>query len=77
MKAANLASAAIGHGFAQGHTYRDANPNAGGMLDTWLQMSRARNLPELLKRCDAIGVTARQWRYRPAVPEHIADGRTG
>jgi len=28
-------------------TYRDANPNTGGMLDTWLQMSRASNLDEI------------------------------
>lgn len=27
-------------------TYRDANANTGGLLDTWLQMSRASNLSE-------------------------------
>lgn len=28
------------------HTYRDANANTGGLLDTWLSMSRASNLEE-------------------------------
>ena len=28
------------------HTYRDANANTGGLLDTWLGMSRASNLEE-------------------------------
>ncbi len=28
------------------HTYRDANANTGGLLDTWLQMSRATNIDE-------------------------------
>jgi len=28
------------------HTYRDANANTGGLLDTWLQMSRATDLAE-------------------------------
>ncbi|AXS84937.1 penicillin acylase family protein [Marinobacter sp. Arc7-DN-1] len=28
------------------HTYRDANANTGGLLDTWLQMSLASNLEE-------------------------------
>ncbi|WP_417515045.1 penicillin acylase family protein [Marinobacter sp.] len=28
------------------HTYRDANANTGGLLDTWLGMSRASNLGE-------------------------------
>lgn len=28
------------------YTYRDANANTGGLLDTWLQMSRASNLDE-------------------------------
>ncbi|MDK9559034.1 penicillin acylase family protein [Marinobacter sp. M216] len=28
------------------HTYRDANANTGGLLDTWLKMSRASNLDE-------------------------------
>lgn len=35
-------------------TYRDANANTGGLLDTWLQMSRATNLEEfqnVFKRC--------------------------
>ncbi|MBW4936073.1 penicillin acylase family protein [Marinobacter sp. F4206] len=36
------------------HTYRDANANTGGLLDTWLQMSRASNLDEfqgVFKNC--------------------------
>jgi acyl-homoserine-lactone acylase len=31
---------------AVAHTYRDANANTGGLLDTWLGMSRASNLEE-------------------------------
>lgn len=35
-------------------TYRDANANTGGLLDTWLQMSRAKNLSQfqdVFKNC--------------------------
>jgi acyl-homoserine-lactone acylase len=39
------------------HTYRDANPDTGGMLDTWLQMSRAGNLDEFQNAFRDCGTT--------------------
>lgn len=37
---------ALNSGVPVAITYRDANANTGGLLDTWLQMSRATNLEE-------------------------------
>ncbi|GGC75766.1 penicillin acylase family protein [Marinobacter halophilus] len=39
------------------HTYRDANANSGGLLDTWLQMSRATNLEEFQEVFRSCGST--------------------
>ncbi len=44
------------------HTYRDANANTGGLLDTWLSMSRASNLEEfqaVFQNCGSTLRTAR------------------
>jgi len=62
MVAANIANGALpswgGNGAVNGvpaaYTYRDANANTGGLLDTWLGMSRASNLAEfqsVFKNC--------------------------
>jgi len=45
---------ALNAGKAVAMTYRDANANTGGLLDTWLQMSLAKNLSEfqnVFKNC--------------------------